>query len=187
MENHKILSAEQVDEIINILSIRFKNNMNRHQGFEWNHIRIKLEGNPMKLWSLYKMEETGGEPDVIGFDKNTGEYIFCDCSVESPKGRRSVCYDREGLDSRKEFKPDNNAIDMAAAMGIEILTEEQYRALQKIGKFDTKTSSWVKTPDEIRTLGGAFFCDRRYNHVFLYHNGASSYYAVRGFRAFIRV
>jgi hypothetical protein len=161
--------------------------MNRHNGIEWAKIFTKLQANPEKLWSLHEMERTGGEPDVIGHDEKRGEYVFYDCSVESPKGRRSVCYDRDALESRKEFKPENSATDMAAAMGIELLTEEQYRELQKLGKFDLKTSSWVKTPDHIRKLGGAIFCDRRYDHVFTYHNGAESYYAARGFRSWLSI
>jgi hypothetical protein len=156
--------------------------MNRHKGLEWAKLQAKLEANSEKLWSLNEMERTGGEPDIVGYDKKRDEYIIYDCSAESPKGRRSVCYDREGLESRKEHKPENNALDLAAAMGIELLSEEQYRELQKLGNFDTKTSSWVKTPYEIRKLGGALFCDRRYDHVFVYHNGAESYYGVRGFR-----
>jgi len=169
------------------LKARFEKNMNRHRGLEWANVQAKLEANAGKLWSLHEMERTGGEPDVVGHDKKAGEYIFCDCSAESPKGRRSVCYDREALESRKEQKPENSAGDMAAAMGIELLTEEQYRELQKLGTFDTKTSSWVKTPSDIRTLGGALFCDRRYDTVFVYHNGAESYYAARGFRGALRV
>jgi len=161
--------------------------MNRHKGLEWLKIQAKLEANAEKLWSLNEMERTGGEVDVVGHDKKTGEYIFCDCSAESPNGRRSICYDREALESRKEHKPEDNAIDMAAAMGIELLTEEQYRELQKLGRFDTKTSSWVKTPSAVRKLGGALFCDRRYDAVFVYHNGAESYYAARGFRGLLRV
>jgi hypothetical protein len=187
MEDKKELSPEQQDELIRILKARFEKNMHRHGGLEWDKLRAKLEANNEKLWSLNEMERTGGEPDVVGFDKKTGEYIFNDCSAESPKGRRSVCYDREGLESRKEYKPENNAVDMAAAMGIDILTEEQYRELQKLGNFDMKTSSWVETPFEIRKLGGALFCDRRYDHVFVYHNGAESYYGVRGFRGSLRV
>ena len=187
VETKKELSPEQREELLRVLKARFEKNMIRHKGLEWAKLQAKLEVNPDsdrngKLWSLNEMERTGGEPDVVGQDKNTGEYIFYDCSAESPKGRRNVCYDREGLESRKEHKPENNAIDMAAAIGIELLTEEQYRELQKLGNFDTKTSSWVKTPAEIRKLGGALFCDRRYNHVFVYHNGAESYYGVRGFR-----
>jgi hypothetical protein len=169
------------------LKARFEKNMNRHKGLEWAKVQAKLEANPEKLWSLYEMERTGGEPDVVGYDKKTGEYIFDDCSAESPKDRRSVCYDRDALESRKEFRPKDTAMDMAAAIGIEILTEEQYRELQKLGKFDTKTSSWLKTPSDIRKLGGAIFADRRYDHVFVYHNGAESYYAARGFRGSLRV
>ena len=188
VETKKELSPEQREELLRALKARFEKNMNRHKGLEWAKVQAKLEANTgEKLWSLNEMERTGGEPDVVGHDKKTGEYIFYDCSAESPKGRRSVCYDREGLESRKEHKPENNAIDMAAAMGIELLTEEQYRELQKLGNFDTKTSSWVKTPAEIRKLGGALFCDRRYDHVFVYHNGAESYYGVRGFRGSLRV
>lgn len=188
MENERNkLSPKQCEEIIGILKGRFEKNMNRHKGLEWVEVQRKLENNSEKLWSLSEMERTGGEPDVIFYDKNEDIYIFYDCSAESPKGRRSVCYDREALDSRKENKPHNNAIDMAANMGIEILTEEQYRELQKFGKFDTKTSSWVKTPANIRKLGGAIFCDRRYETVFVYHNGAESYYASRGFRGSLRV
>jgi hypothetical protein len=185
--NKKELSPEQRKELLRALKARFEKNMNRHKGLEWAKVHAKLEANTEKLWSLHEMERTGGEPDVVGHDKKTGEYTFCDCSAESPKGRRSVCYDREALESRKEHKPANNAMDMAAAMGIELLTEEQYRELQKIGNFDTKTSSWVKTPSAIRTLGGALFGDRRYDHVFVYHNGAESYYAARGFRGSLRV
>lgn len=183
----KELSPEQREELLRALKTRFEKNMNRHIGLEWPKVQAKLEANTEKLWSLNEMERTGGEPDVVGHDKKTGEYIFYDCSAESPKGRRSVCYDREGLEARKEFKPENNAIDMAAAMGIEILTEEQYRELQKLGNFDTKTSSWVKTPSDIRKLGGAIFADRRYGNVFVYHNSAPSYYGVRGFRGSLRV
>ena len=161
--------------------------MRRHKGLEWARVQEKLEANPEKLWSLSEMERTGGEPDVVGHDKKTGEYIFFDCAAESPKGRRSVCYDREALEARKEHKPKDSALDMAAAIGVEILTEEQYRELQKLGNFDTKSSSWVKTPPDIRKLGGALYCDRRYNHVFVYHNGADSYYAVRGFRGSLRI
>lgn len=185
--NKKELQPEQQTELLKILKSRFEKNMNRHQGVEWSKVKTKLEANKDKLWSLNEMENTEGEPDVVAFDKNTGEYIFYDCSAESPKGRRSICYDREALDSRKEHKPVNCAIDMANEMGIELLTEEQYRELQKLGNFDTKTSSWVKTPPEIRKLGGALFCDRRYNHVFVYHNGAESYYGVRAFRGSLRV
>ncbi len=187
VETKKELSSEQREELLRILKARFEKNMVRHKGLEWAKLQAKLEANTEKLWSINEMERTGGEPDVVGHDKKTDEYIFHDCSVESPKGRRSICYDNEGLESRKEHKPENNALDMAAAMGIELLTEEQYRELQKLGNFDTKTSSWVKTPAEIRKLGGALFCDRRYNHVFVYHNGAESYYAVRGFRGSLRV
>ena len=185
--NKKKLSSEQREELLNTLEARFEKNMNRHKGFAWAKVQAKLEANTGKLWSLNEMERTGGEPDVVGHDKKTGEYIFYDCSAESPKGRRSVCYDREALESRKEHKPKNNAVDMAAAMGIELLSEEQYRELQKLGDFDTKTSSWVQTPTAIRELGGALFCDRRYDHVFLYHNGAESYYAARGFRGSLKV
>jgi hypothetical protein len=185
--NKKELSSEQREELLRALKARFEKNMNRHKGLEWAKVQAKLEANTEKLWSLNEMERTGGEPDVVGHDKKTGEYIFYDCSAESPKGRRSVCYDREALDSRKEHKPENNAIDMAAAIGIELLTEEQYRELQKLGNFDTKTSIWVKTPSDIRKLGGALFCDRRFGHVFLYHNGAESYYSGRAFRGSLRV
>ena len=181
------LSPKQRDELLRTLKARFEKNMNRHRGLEWAEVQAKLEANAEKLWSLYEMERTGGEPDVVGQNKKTGEYIFYDCSAESPKGRRSVCYDREALESRKEHKPKNNAIDMAAAMGIELLTEEQYRELQKLGEFDTKTSSWVKTPTNIRKLGGALFCDRRFDCVFVYHNGAESYYAARAFRGSLKV
>jgi hypothetical protein len=185
--NKKELSPKEHDVLLSVLKARFEKNLNRHQGVEWTKVQGKLEASPEKLWSLNEMEKTGGEPDVVGHDRKTGEYIFDDCSAESPKGRRSVCYDREALESRKEHKPKNSAIDMAAAMGIEILTEEQYRELQTLGNFDTKTSSWVKTPPDIRKLGGALFCDRRYDHVFLYHNGAESYYAARGFRGSLKV
>ncbi len=181
------LPAGRREELISALKDRFEENMNRHKGLVWNKVRATLESKAEKLWSLNEMERTGGEPDVVGHDKKTGEYIFYDCSEESPKDRRSLCYDREALDSRKEHKPKNSAVDMAAAMGIELLTEEQYRELQKLGDVDTKTSSWVQTPIEIRELGGAIFCDRRYDHVFTYHNGAESYYAARGFRASLRV
>jgi hypothetical protein len=181
------LSKKQRDEILKALQSRFEKNMNRHQGLDWSQVQARLEANGEKLWSLSEMERTGGEPDVVGQDKKTGEYSFYDCSEESPKGRRSFCYDREALDSRKEAKPKNSALDMAVAMGVELLTEEQYRELQKLGNFDSKTSSWVKTPSEIRKLGGALFCDRRFNTVFLYHNGAESYYAGRGFRGVLRV
>jgi hypothetical protein len=185
--NKKELSPEQSEELLRTLKARFEKNMNRHKGLEWAKVQAKLEGNTEKLWSLNEMESTGGEPDVVGHDKKTGEYTFCDCSSESPKGRRNVCYDREAMESRKEHKPENNAIDMAVSMSIELLTEEEYRALQKLGNFDTKTSSWVKTPYGIRKLGGAIFCDRRYDTVFVYHNSAESYYAARGFRGMLRV
>jgi hypothetical protein len=185
--NKKDLSPGQRKELLGALQARFEKNMNRHKGLEWAKVQAKLEANTEKLWSLSEMERTGGEPDVVGHDKKTGEYIFYDCSAESPKGRRSACYDREALESRKENKPADNAMDMAAAMGIELLTEEQYRELQKLGNVDTKTSSWVKTPSNIRKLGGALFCDHRYDTVFLYHNGADSYYAARGFRGSLRV
>jgi len=187
--NKKVLTPENREELLRTLKTRFEKNMNRHKSLEWTNVQAKLDqpANGEKLWSLNEMELTGGEPDVVGFDKNTGEYIFYDCSVESPKNRRSFCYDREALESRKENKPANNAMDMAGAMGTELLTDEQYRELQKLGNFDTKTSSWVKTPSEIRKLGGAIFCDRRYDHVFVYHNGAESYYGVRGFRGSLRV
>jgi hypothetical protein len=183
----KELSSEQREELLSALKARFEKNINRHKGLEWGKVQTRLKANAGKLWSLYEMERTGGEPDVVDHDKKTGDYTFYDCSVETPKGRRNLCYDREALDARKTFKPENNAIDMAAAMGIELLTEEQYRGLQKLGNFDTKTSSWVKTPSEIRKLGGALFADRRYDHVFLYHNGASSYFGGRGFRGLLRV
>jgi hypothetical protein len=185
--NKKGLSAEQREDLLRVLKTRFEKNMNRHKGLEWAKLQAKLQANTEKLWSLHEMERTGGEPDVVGQDKKTGEYIFYDCSAESPKGRRSLCYDSEALESRKEHKPENNAIDMAAAMGIELLTEEQYRELQELGDFDTKTSSWVKTPSDIRKLGGALFCDRRYDTVFVYHNGAESYYAARAFRGSLRL
>jgi Protein of unknown function (DUF4256) len=183
----KAFPAKQRDELLSILKDRFEKNMNRHKGLEWAKVKAKLEAGAAKLWILNEMEKTGGEPDVVGFDKKTGEYIFFDCSAETPKGRTSVCYDREGLDSRKEHKPKNSAIDMALAMGIELLTEEQYQALQKLGDFDTKTSSWLKSPDDIRKLGGAIFGDRRYGRVFIYHNGAQSYYGARAFRGSIKV
>jgi Protein of unknown function (DUF4256) len=183
----KELSPEQREKLLGALKARFEKNMNRHKDLEWPKVQEKLEANPEKLWSLNEMERTGGEPDVVGHDNKTGEYIFCDCAAESPKGRRSVCYDREALEARKEHKPKNNAVDMAASMGIELLMEEQYRELQELGNFDTKTSSWVKTPSDIRKLGGAIFCDRRYDHVFVYHNGAESYYAARGFRGSLRI
>lgn len=186
-ESNKELSLEQREELLRTLKARFEKNMNRHKGLEWAEVQAKLEANTEKLWSLNEMEETGGEPDVVGHDEQTGEYIFYDCSAESPKGRRSVCYDREALESRKKHKPENNAIDMAIAMGIELLTEEQYRELQKFENFDMKTSSWVQTPANIRNLGGAIFCDCRYDTVFMYHNGADSYYAARGFRGSLRV
>jgi hypothetical protein len=185
--NKKELSPEQLEELLRTLKTRFEKNMNRHKGLEWVKVQAKLEANTEKLWSLNEMERTGGEPDVVGHDKKTGEYIFYDCSAESPKGRRSLCYDREAHEARKEFKPENTAVDMAAAMGIELLSEEQYRELQKLENFDLKTSSWVKTPSDIRKLGGAIFCDRRYDTVFVYHNGAESYYAARGFRGSLRV
>jgi len=181
------LPAEQREEFLRALKARFEKNMNRHKGLEWAEVQARLEASPAKLWSLNEMERTGGEPDVVAYDEETGEYVFYDCSAESPKGRRNVCYDREGLEARKEHKPETNAIDMAAAMGIELLTEEQYRELQRLGDFDTKTSSWVKTPSEIRKLGGALFADRRYGHVFVYHNSAPSYYSTRGFRGSLRV
>jgi len=185
--NKKELSPEQREGLLRTLKARFEKNLNRHKGLGWAKVQAKLEANTEKLWSLNEMESTGGEPDVVGHDKKTGEYTFYDCSAESPEGRRNVCYDREAMESRKEHKPENNAIDMAAAMGIELLTEEEYRELQKLGNFDTKTSSWVKTPTKIRKLGGAIFCDRRYDTVFVYHNGAESYYASRGFRGSLRL
>ena len=185
--NKKEVSPQHREELFKTLKARFEKNMNRHKGLEWAKVKAKLEATPAKLWSLNEMERTGGEPDVVGHDTKTGEYILYDCSAESPEGRRNVCYDREAQESRKEHKPKDSAIDMAAAMGIELLTEEQYRELQKLGNFDTKTSSWLKTPSEIRKLGGAIFADRRYDHVFVYHNGADSYYAARGFRASLRV
>lgn len=181
------LSQKQVEEIINTLKIRFENNKNRHKGIEWTKVQSKLEASPDKLWSLNEMEMTGGEPDVVDMDMKTGGYVFYDCSAESPARRRSLCYDTEALASRKENKPKDSAVNMAKEMGIELLTEYQYRELQKLGQFDLKTSSWVKTPDDIRKLGGAIFCDRRYNTVFTYHNGAESYYAARGFRGLLRV
>ena len=181
------LPAGRREELLRALKGRFEKNMNRHKGLEWAKVQAKLEAHTGKLWSLNEMERTGGEPDVVGRDGKTGQYTFVDCSAESPQGRRSVCYDREALESRKEHKPEDNALDMAAAMGIELLTEEQYRELQKLGNFDTKTSSWVKTPSDIRKLGGALFADFRYGNVFVYHNGAESYYAVRGFRGSVRV
>ncbi|MDG6245070.1 MAG: DUF4256 domain-containing protein [Methanolobus sp.] len=185
--NKKELSPGQHEDLLQVLKDRFENNMNRHKVIEWSKVQAKLEANTKKLWSLNEMEKTGGEPDVVGYDEKTDGYIFYDCSPESPVGRRNVCYDREALESRKENKPENNAIDMAAAMGIEILTEEQYRKLQDLGEFDTRTSSWIKTPPDIRKLGGALFADRRYDHVFVYHNSAPSYYGVRGFRGELRV
>ncbi len=188
MKNSKTkLSPEQSEELLSALKVRFEKNMKRHKGLEWAKILVKLEVAAQKLWSLNEMERTGGEPDVVGYDKKTDEYIFYDCSAESPKGRRSVCYDRKALDERKEYKPENNTIDMSTAMGIELLTEAHYRELQQLGAFDTKTSSWIITPADIRKLGGALFCDRRYNTVFVYHNGAESYYAARGFRCSLRV
>ncbi|OMF28637.1 hypothetical protein BK133_18455 [Paenibacillus sp. FSL H8-0548] len=188
MKNEKVeLSSEQREELLRALKARFEKNMNRHEGFEWAIVQAKLEANTEKLWSLHEMERTGGEPDVVGYDEEMGEYIFYDCSAESPKGRRSVCYDNEALESRKQHKPENSAINMAIDMGIELLTEEQYLELQKLGNFDTKTSSWVKTPSEIRKLGGAIFADYRYGNVFVYHNGADSYYGARGFRGSLRV
>jgi hypothetical protein len=185
--NKKELSPKQREELLRALKARFEKNLNRHKGVDWANVQAKLEADAKKLWSLSEMERTGGEPDVVGFDKKTGEYIFYDCSAESPKGRRSLCYDRQALDERKEHKPENSAIDMAATLGIELLTEEQYRELQKLGKFDAKTSSWITTPYEIRKLGGAIFGDYRYGNVFVYHNGAESYYAARGFRGSLRV
>jgi hypothetical protein len=185
--NKEELYAEQREELLSELKARFEKTMNRHKGLEWTKVQAKLEANSKKLASLYEMERTGGEPDVVGFDKGTGEYIFYDCSAESPKRRRSLCYDRAAWESRKEHKPENNAVDMAAAMGIELLTEDEYGELQKLGEFDLKTSSWVRTPAEVRNLGGAIFCDRRFDRVFTYHNGAESYYAARGFRGSLRV
>ena len=187
MQRVKNMKAAQREELLKALKARFEKNMNRHKGLEWTKVQAKLEANAEKLWSLNEMERTGGEPDVVGYDQKTGEYIFYDCSAESPNGRRSVCYDHDALEARKEFKPKDSAMNMAAAMGIELLTEEQYRALQQLGNFDAKTSSWVKTPSNIRKLGGALFCDRRYSTVFVYHNGAPSYYGVRGFRGSLRV
>jgi hypothetical protein len=185
--NKKELSQKQREELLRALKDRFEKNMNRHKGLDWAKVQAKLEANAEKLWSLHEMERTGGEPDIVGHDKKTGEFIFFDCSAESPKGRTSFCYDREALDSRKEFKPTNTVIDIAAAMGIELLTEEQYLELQKLGEFDAKTSSWVKTPADIRKLGGALYCDRRYGRVFVSHNGAQSYYGARAFRGSLRV
>lgn len=187
ISSSKELQPEQREELLLLLKARFEKNMSRHEGLEWAKVQAKLEASAHKLWSLGEMESTGGEPDVIGYDQEAEEFLFCDCSAESPKGRRSVCYDREALESRKEHKPKTSAMDMAADMGIELLTEEQYRELQKLGKFDTKTSSWVQTPAPIRKLGGAIFCDRRYDTIFMYHNGADSYYAARGFRGLLRV
>ncbi len=187
MSNKKILSQEEREGLLNALKTRFEKNSKRHKGINWSDVETRLNANPEKCWSLNEMELTEGDPDVVGMDKTTGEYIFYDCSAESPKGRRSLCYDREAWESRKEHRPDNSALDLADAMGIEILTEEQYKELQQLGNFDLKTSSWVKTPVNIRELGGALFCDRRYDHVFVYHNGASSYYAARGFRGSLRV
>jgi hypothetical protein len=183
----KKLSADQRDELLKTLKTRFEKNKNRHKGIDWDKVQAKLEASPAKLWSLSEMERTGGEPDVIGFDKKAGEYIFIDCAPESPKGRRSICYDLAALESRKEHKPENTEMTMAEEMGIEVLTEDEYRTLQELGEFDTKTSSWIQTPPAIRKLGGALFCDRRFNHVFTYHNGAESYYAARGFRGSLRV
>ena len=187
ISNKKKLSLQQSQELLKTLKARFEKNMKRHKGLDWSKVVAKLEASTEKRWSLNEMEESGGEPDVVGFDKKSGEYIFYDCSAETPKGRRSICYDHEALESRKEHKPENSAIEMAADMGIEILTEEEYRELQNLGNFDAKTSSWIKTPPDIRKLGGALFCDRRYNHVFVYHNGAESYYAARAFRGVLRV
>jgi hypothetical protein len=185
-DTKKDLVPEQREELLKTLKTRFEKNINRHKGLEWTEVQARLTDTG-KLWSLYEMERTGGEPDVVGHDKTTGEYIFYDCSAESPKGRRSLCYDREGLETRKEFRPENSAVDMAASMGIELLSEEQYRELQKLGSFDTKTSSWLKTPSDIRKLGGAIFADRRYGNIFVYHNSAPSYYGVRAFRGSLRV
>ena len=185
--SQKELSPEQGKDLLSVLETRFEKNMNRHKGLEWTEVQTKLETHPEKLWSLGEMERTGGEPDVVGHDKETDEYIFYDCSAESPKGRRSLCYDRDALESRKANKPDDSALDLAAAVGAELLTEEQYRKLQKLGEFDTKTSSWLQTPADIRNLGGALYADRRYGRVFVYHNGAESYYAARGFRSSLRV
>ena len=185
--NKEELSPAQREELLKALKERFEENMSRHEGLEWARVQATLDASPERLWSLHEMERTGGEPDVVGYDEKTGEFIFYDCSAESPLGRRNLCYDREALESRKEHKPENSALDMAAAMGIELLTEEQYRELQRLGDFDLKTSSWVETPSEIRKLGGALFCDRRYDHVFVYHNSAPSYSAARGFRGSLRV
>ncbi|RFS14710.1 DUF4256 domain-containing protein [Emticicia sp. C21] len=186
-KNRIELPASEKDELLKILKTRFEKNLNRHSGIDWDTVQTRLEAKPEKIWSINEMEMTGGEPDVIGQDEKTGEYIFCDCSAESPKGRRSICFDHEALEARKEYKPADSATNMAADMGIELLTEEEYRNLQEIGNFDLKTSSWIQTPANIRKLGGALFCDRRYNHVFVYHNGADSYYAARGFRGLLRV
>lgn len=185
--NKKELSADERERLLRGLRVRFEKHMNRHEGLEWAQVQARLEGAAAKLWSLAEMERTGGEPDVVGRDERTGEYVFCDCSAESPEGRRNACYDREALEARKAFKPQDNAVDMAAAMGIELLSEEQSRALQALGEFDTKTSSWLKTPPDIRKLGGAIFADCRYGRVFVYHNGAASYYRARGFRGSLRV
>lgn len=187
MDKKKKLQPKQIEALLSILKERFQKNMARHKGIEWAKVQVRLEANAEKLWSLNEMEKSGGEPDVVGVDKKSGAYIFYDCSAESPKERRNVCYDQEALEARKQHKPANSAVKMAADMGIELLTEEEYRGLQQLGKFDQKSSSWVKTPDEIRKLGGALFCDRRYNTAFLYHNGADSYYAARGFRGSLRV
>ena len=186
-EIKKVLSPEHAGELLRALNVRFEHNMQRHAGLDWTAVQVRLEARPGKLWSLHEMERTGGEPDVIGRDAATGEYLFCDCSAESPAGRRNVCYDREALESRKSFKPENNALDMADTIGIELLSEAQYRELQELGEFDTRTSSWIQTPPGIRKLGGALFADRRYGAVFVYHNGAPSYYAARGFRGLLRV
>ncbi len=187
MDNKKELTPEFVNQLFDTLKIRFEKNPTRHAGIEWNNLQARLEANPEKLWSLYEMERTGGEPDVVGFDKTTGEYTFYDCSIETPAGRRNICYDNEALESRKTFKPQDSAMNMAATMGIDLLTEEQYYELQTLGQFDLKTSSWLKTPDGVRRLGGAIFGDRRYGRVFVYHNGAESYYGVRGFRGVLKV
>jgi hypothetical protein len=187
MNSTPALSPEQLEALLHTLQSRFEKNLSRHPGLAWADVLARLDAHPDKLWSLHEMERTGGEPDVVGFDPDTGEYVYVDCSAETPEGRRNVCYDREALESRKEHRPDDSAMDMAAAMGIELLTEEQYRHLQTLGKFDLKTSSWVHTPPEVRQLGGALFCDRRYNRVFVYHNGAPSYYGVRGFRGMLKV
>lgn len=187
MSSKKILSQEEHAGLLNALKTRFEKNMKRHNGINWADVQARLDANPQKCWSLNEMELTEGEPDVVGMDQSTGEYLFYDCSAESPKGRRSLCYDREALESRKEHRPENSALDLAESMGIEILTEEQYRELQLLGNFDLKTSSWIKTPSNIRERGGALFCDRRYDHVFTYHNGASSYYAARAFRGFLKI